>query len=392
LAGGIYLWTKDAVRATSALLVDYSCAIKLSTPLTILSAMREGAKRGMLVKGGKFLEALAAAEVVVFDKTGTLTVSAPSVAEVIPCEGYSRETVLRNAACLEEHFPHSIAHAVVKQAEKEKLSHREEHSTVEYAVAHGIASRIQGEKVLIGSAHFVFEDEAVPCTPEQRELIDRKSDRYSLLYLAMGGRLAGVLCIEDPLREDARQVVRQLHEAGIARVVMLTGDNLHVAENVARATGIDEVHAQLLPADKTEAVKRLKSLGKVVMVGDGINDSPALAAADVGIAMCSGADIAQEVADVVLSENRLRDIVDARRLSVGAMNKIYRNYAFIIGINSLLLALGLGGVITPAVSALMHNLATIASSVYSLTPVLEKTPEADGSKERKIAVEPVVES
>ncbi|MDR2137810.1 MAG: heavy metal translocating P-type ATPase, partial [Synergistaceae bacterium] len=301
LAGCLYLWTKDAVRATSALLVDYSCAIKLSTPLAILSAMREGATRGMLVKGGKFLEALAAAEVVVFDKTGTLTVSAPSVAEVVSFEGYSRETVLRTAACLEEHFPHSIARAVVKQAEKEKLSHREEHSTVEYAVAHGIASRIEGEKVLIGSAHFVFEDEGVTCTPEQRELIDRKSDRYSLLYLAVGGRLAGLLCVEDPLREDARRVVKQLHEAGIARIVLLTGDNLRVAKNAAEATGIDEVHAQLLPADKTEAVKRLKSLGKVIMVGDGINDSPALAAADVGIAMCSGADIAQEVADVVLS-------------------------------------------------------------------------------------------
>ncbi|MDR1378621.1 MAG: heavy metal translocating P-type ATPase [Synergistaceae bacterium] len=389
LAGGIYLWTKDAVRATSALLVDYSCAIKLSTPLSILSAMREGAKRGMLVKGGKFLEALAAAEVVVFDKTGTLTVSSPSVAEVLPFEGYSREMVLRTAACLEEHFPHSIAQAVVKQAEKEKLSHREEHSTVEYAVAHGIASRIQGEKVLIGSSHFIFEDEAVICTPEQKELIGRKSDKYSLLYLAVGGKLAGVLCIEDPLREDARQIVKQLHEVGIVRVVMLTGDNRQVAENVAEMIGIDEVHAQLLPADKTKAINQLKKLGKVVMVGDGINDSPALAAADVGIAMCSGADIAQEVADVVLSENRLQGIVDVRKLSTRAMSKIYRNYAFIVGVNSLLLALGLGGAITPAVSALLHNLATIASSVYSLTPVLKKTLEIEREEEREVAVEAV---
>ncbi|MDR1875139.1 MAG: heavy metal translocating P-type ATPase [Synergistaceae bacterium] len=370
LAGGIYFWTRDATRAAAALLVDYSCAIRLSTPLAILSAMREGAKRGVLVKGGKFLEALAAANTVVFDKTGTLTVSSPAVAKIVPFEGYTREAVLRTAACLEEHFPHSIARAVVRQAEKENLSHREEHSTVEYAVAHGIASLVRGEKVLIGSAHFVFEDEGVTCTPEQQEVIDRETERCSVLFLAVGGRLAGILCIEDPLRRDAVDVVRQLREAGITRVAMLTGDNLRVARSVAEETGIDEVLAQLLPGDKTEAIKRLKNTGGVVMVGDGVNDSPALAAADVGVAMRSGADIAQEVADVVLSENRLAGILDARRLGVGVMKKIYRNYVFIVGANSLLLALGLSGTITPAISALLHNLSTIGASICSLRPIL----------------------
>jgi Cu2+-exporting ATPase len=375
LAGGIYFWTRDVTRAIAALLVDYSCAIRLSTPLAILSAMREGAKRGVLVKGGKFLEALAAANTVVFDKTGTLTASAPGVARVIPFEGHTRETVLRTAACLEEHFPHSIARAVVRQAERENLSHREEHSTVEYAMAHGIASRLRGEKVLIGSAHFVFEDEGVACTAEQQEIVDREAERYSVLFLAVGGRLAGILCIEDPLRGEACDVVNRLRGEGIVRIAMLTGDSLRVARSVAGELGIDEVLAQLLPEDKTKIVKRLKSEGGVIMVGDGINDSPALAAADVGVAMRSGADIAQEVADVILSENRLGGIIDARRLGVGVMKKIYRNYFFIVGTNSLLLALGLSGTITPAMSALLHNLSTIGASIYSLKPILEKSSE-----------------
>ncbi|MDR1916884.1 MAG: heavy metal translocating P-type ATPase [Synergistaceae bacterium] len=377
LAAGIYLWTRDATRASAALMVDYSCAIKLSTPLAILSAMREGTRRGVLVKGGKFLEALALADTVVFDKTGTLTVSSPKVAKVIPFEGYTREMVLRTAACLEEHFPHSIARAVVKQAEHENLSHQEEHSTVEYAVAHGIASRIKGEKVLIGSAHFVCEDEGVPCTPEQRAIIELEGERYSLLFLAMGPALAGILCIEDPLRDDAFGIVKQLRDEGISKVAMLTGDNLKVAENVAEETGINIVLAGLLPEDKTAEVKRFKESGKVIMVGDGVNDSPALSAADVGVAMRSGADIAQEVADVVLSENRLNSLIDARRLGSGTMKKIHRNYAFIVVLNSLLLGLGLTGTITPATSALLHNLATIAATVYSLTPVLDKVSGGD---------------
>jgi Cu2+-exporting ATPase len=385
LAAGIYLWTRDAVRATAALLVDYSCAIKLSTPLTLLSAMREGAQRGILVKGGKFLEALATADAVVFDKTGTLTVSVPSVAKVVPFGDRTRETVLRTAACLEEHFPHSIARAVVKQAEKENLFHREEHSTVEYAVAHGIASRLRDEKVLIGSAHFVFEDEGVSCSAEQREIVDREAGKYSVLYLAMGGRLAGIICIEDPLREDAPGIAERLRGEGISRIVMLTGDNSRVAENVAQETGIGEFRAQLLPEDKTEAVKLLKNSGfRVVMVGDGINDAPALSAADAGISMRGGADVAQEVADVVLSENRLGSIVDARRLGIGAMKKIYRNYAFIIGTNSCLLTLGLCGIISPTMSALLHNLATIGSSIYGMMPILEKAPQASRADKRSL--------
>ncbi|MDR1471944.1 MAG: heavy metal translocating P-type ATPase [Synergistaceae bacterium] len=372
LAAGIYLLTRDATRATAALLVDYSCAIKLSTPLTILSAMREGARRGILVKGGKFLEGLATADTVVFDKTGTLTVASPSVAKVIPFDGYSRDAVLRTSACLEEHFPHSIARAVVKQAERENLSHQEEHSTVAYAVAHGIASRLNGEKVLIGSAHFVCEDERVRCTPEQRAIVDREAGRGSLLFLAIGDALAGIIRIEDPLRPGAADIVRRLREEGVVRIAMLTGDNRRVAESVAEEIGVDMVLAQLLPEDKTAAVKRFKESGKVIMVGDGVNDSPALSAADVGIAMRSGADIAQEVADVVLSENRLRGIIDARRLGAGAMRKIYRNYSFIVGVNSALLALGLTGTITPAMSALLHNLATIGATLYSMAPILEK--------------------
>ena len=372
LAAGIYLWTHDATRAASALMVDYSCAIKLSTPLVILSAMREAARRGALIKGGKFLETLALAGTIVFDKTGTLTVSAPNVAKVIPFGGRTREEVLRTAACLEEHFPHSVARAVVKGAEKEDLSHREEHSTVEYAVAHGIASRLRGEKVLIGSAHFVLEDEGVPCTAEQREILDREAERYSVLLLAAGKNLAGILCIEDPLREDAGDVLKRLRQEGISRIVMLTGDNARVAGNIARRVGIDEVRAQLLPEDKARIVKGLKGEGQVIMVGDGINDSPALAAADMGIAMRGAADVARETADVVLSENRLSVLVDLRRLGRGTMEKIYRNFAWIIGANSVLLALGLGGIITPAMSALLHNASTVASGVYSLRPVLNE--------------------
>ncbi|MDR3165408.1 MAG: heavy metal translocating P-type ATPase [Synergistaceae bacterium] len=379
LAAGIYLCTRDAARAASALMVDYSCAIKLSTPLVILSAMREAARRGALVKGGKFLETLAFADIVVFDKTGTLTVSAPNVAKIIPFGGRGREEVLRTAACLEEHFPHSVARAVVKQAERENISHAEEHSTVEYAVAHGIASWLRGEKVLIGSAHFVLEDEGVCCTAEQREILDRETAQYSVLLLAAGKKLAGVLCIEDPLREDAGGVVKRLRQEGISRIVMLTGDNARVADSVARRAGIGEVRAELLPEDKARIVKELKSEGRVIMVGDGINDSPALAAADMGIAMRGAADIARETADVALSENRLSALIDLRKLGRGTVEKIYRNFAWIIGANSILLALGLTGIITPAMSALIHNMSTIASGIYSLKPVLKQNHE-DGAQ------------
>lgn len=373
LAGLTYLLTGDAVRASSALLVDYSCAIRLATPLAILAAMREGAKRGVLIKGGKFLEALAGADTVVFDKTGTLTVSSPRVADVIPFGGRTRQDVLRVAACLEEHFPHSIARAVVRQAELEGLHHREEHTEVEYAVAHGIVSLWRGRKVLIGSAHFVFEDEGIVCSAEARKEIDRVLERYSVLYLAMDGELAGLLCIEDPLRPDAGEVVDLLHKDGVRRVVLMTGDEERVARNVAGRLSIDEFHARMLPDEKTRFVERFRTGGSgVVMVGDGINDSPALSAADVGVAMRSGADIAREVADVVLSDNRLSGITDARRLGRGVMRKIYGNYAMIVGVNTVLLGLGILGGITPVLSALLHNLTTVGAALYALTPVLKQ--------------------
>lgn len=371
LAGLIYLFTRDAMRASAALLVDYSCAIKLATPLAILSAMREGATRGMLIKGGKFLEALAAADTVVFDKTGTLTQATPKIVAVVPFAEFSREQVLRMAACLEEHFPHSVARAVVAQAEEENLKHREEHSEPEYVIAHGIAARLFGERVLIGSAHFVLEDEGIPCTAAQREVVRRAEEHCSVLYLAYGGRLAGLICIEDPLRADARSVVSGLRQKGFRRIVMLTGDGERTAHSIASQLGIVETRADLLPADKTTIVTAMKEAGcKVVMVGDGVNDSPALSASDVGIAMKSGADIAQEVADIVLTDNRLTGILDARALGAGTMRKINRNFAFIIGANSALLGLGLLGWITPAASALLHNLATLGASTYSMLPVL----------------------
>ncbi len=375
LAGLTYLVTGSAVRASSALLVDYSCAIRLATPLAILAAMREGARRGILIKRGKFLEALSRADTFVFDKTGTLTVSSPRVAEVVPLGGHTRREVLKIAACLEEHFPHSIARAVVRQAELEGLQHREEHTEVEYAVAHGIVSLWRGRKVLVGSAHFVFEDEGVACGPEARERIDRALEKYSVLYLAIEGELAGLLCIEDPLRSDARTVIDLLHRDGVGRIVLMTGDEERVARSIAGRLSIDAFYARMLPDEKTRHVERLRAgSAGVVMVGDGINDSPALSSADVGIAMRSGADIAREVADVVLSDNRLSGITDARRLGRGAMRKIYRNYALIVGANTILLGLGIVGGITPVLSALLHNLTTVGAALYALTPVLGGLP------------------
>jgi heavy metal translocating P-type ATPase len=373
LAGLIYLFTRDAVRASSALLVDYSCAIKLSTPIAFLSAMREGAKRGILIKGGKFLEAMSEADTVVFDKTGTLTTAAPTVAKVIPFEGYSRNEVLRTAACLEEHFPHSIARAVVRQAEEENLHHREEHSKVDYIMAHGIVSHLHGRRVMIGSAHFVLEDEGVPCTPEQRETISAEDEKYSVLYLAYENELAGIICIEDPIRGDALETVQRLRSLGVGNIIMLTGDNQRTADSTARKVGISSVRAHLLPEDKTSVINGLRDDGATVaMVGDGINDSPSLSAAHVGVSMKSAADIAREVADIVLTDNRLGGIIDTRMLSTGVMRKVRNNYAFIIATNSALLALGLSGKIPPTMSALLHNLSTIGATSYSLMPILGK--------------------
>ena len=373
LAGAVFVATGSFRKATSALLVDYSCAIKLSTPLAILSAMKEGVKHGVVAKGGRILEKIADADTVVFDKTGTLTVASPNVAKVVPFGGRTREDVLRTAACLEEHFPHSIARAVVRKAEEEELHHEEEHAEVEYCVAHGIVSRLGDNRVIIGSDHFVLEDEKTPLGDAERDIIDRLSHSYSLLYLAIGGELAGVLCIEDPLRSEATRIVSELRSEGIKRVIMLTGDNENAAAHVASKLGLDGFVARMLPEDKTAYIKKLHAEGsKVIMVGDGINDSPALSAADVGISMKESADIAREISDVILNHNSLDAVVAARRLASGAMNRIQNNYTFIIAVNSLLLALGLAGAIQPATSALLHNASTIGASMRSLTPILKK--------------------
>ncbi|MDR3331708.1 MAG: heavy metal translocating P-type ATPase [Synergistaceae bacterium] len=373
LAGLAYLVTGDVVKATSALLVDYSCAIKLSTPLAILSAMREGTRHGIVAKGGRILEKIAEADTVVFDKTGTLSVASPTVADVVPFAGFTRKQVLRTSACLEEHFPHSIARAVVRKAEEENLQHREDHAEVEYSVAHGIVSHIGDVRVIIGSDHFVLEDEHTPISDVERDIISGLSHHYSLLYLAAGGRLAGIICIEDPIREEAAGVVADLRGEGIKNIVMLTGDNYNNAEYVARELGIDCFRAQLLPEQKTEFVQKLKDEGRcVIMIGDGINDSPALSVADVGIAMKESADIAREISDVVLTHNDLKSIVTARKISTGVMRRIHKNYVFIVAVNSALLAMGLSGVITPASSALFHNASTIGASMSSMRPLLEE--------------------
>jgi Cu2+-exporting ATPase len=382
LAGLVYLVSGDVRKATSVLLVDYSCAIKLSTPLAILSAMREGTRHGIVAKGGRILEKIAEADTIVFDKTGTLSVASPTVADVIPFSGYTRKQVLRTSACLEEHFPHSIARAVVRRAEDENLKHREDHAEVEYAVAHGIVSHIRGKRVIIGSDHFVLDDEHTPVTDEQSAEIERLPRRYSHLYLAVGGELAGVICIEDPLREEARRVINELREEGIERVVMLTGDNRGTAEHAAEELGIDHFEARLLPERKTAYIQKLRGEGaSVMMIGDGINDSPALSVADVGIAMKESADIAREVSDVILTHNSLDSIVTARKLSTGVMRRIQGNYTFIVAVNSVLLTLGLLGAITPATSALLHNASTIGASVRSMRPLLSEAAGERGAQE-----------
>lgn len=372
LAGIIYLVTRNPMRASSALMVDYSCAIKLATPLAILASMREGIRRGVLIKGGKYIEAISDADTVVFDKTGTLTVAEPRVVKVIALNGFRGEEVLRLSACLEEHFPHSIAKAIVRRAEEDDLCHAEEHAEVEYAVAHGIVSSLRGERVIIGSAHFIFEDEGIGLSEEDEKIIGEECAHYSLLYLAVGAKLAGIICVSDPLRWEAREVVSALRAEGLEHLVMLTGDSRRAAENTAAQLGISELGSEMLPADKAKYVRALTEKRRaVIMVGDGVNDSPALSAASVGVSMRSGADIAQEVANVVLLENGLGALVDARRISRGTMRKINRNYCFIVGTNTMLLLLGLGGFISPALSSLLHNLSTVGASVYSLAPVLE---------------------
>ncbi len=363
-----YAVTHNIQRALSVLMVDFSCAIKLSTPISVISAMREAAEGGAVVKGGKYLEAYAEADTMVFDKTGTLTNAAPKVTDIVPFNGYDRDYVLKTAACLEEHFPHSMASAVVKCAEEENLLHEEEHAEVEYLVAHGIVTRLNGERAVIGSAHFIFEDEGVPVTAEQREAIDERSVGKSSIFLAIGGKLAGMLVIDDPIRSDASEIIGRLRECGIKRICMLTGDAEPAAKRVAESLGLDMYISQVLPEHKCEYVKALKSNGhKVIMIGDGINDTPALAAADVSVAMGAGSDIARQVADIALTRDGLIQLVHLRRLSEALMKRINSNYGFIVGFNSALILLGISGIVTPAALALLHNGSTIIVSARSMT-------------------------
>ena len=330
----------------------------------------------MLVKGGKFLENFAQADTIIFDKTGTLTSASPVVAKVVPLNGYSREEVLRDAACLEEHFPHSVAKAIVHKAEEEELHHREEHAKVEYVVAHGISTILRDRRAQIGSAHFIFEDEGVPYTEEVQRVESQEMQGLSVIYLAIGKEVAGLVGIEDPVRSDAAQVVESLRKKGFRHIIMMTGDNEASAARAAAELGIREYHAQVLPENKAEMVQRLKAEGhKVVMVGDGINDSPALASADVSVAMRDSSDLAKEVADITLLSENLTDLLVLRELSERLLGRIYQNYGFILSFNTMLMGLGIAGVLSPSTTSLMHNLSTMAISAGSTRLYLDKENE-----------------
>ena len=369
---GVYLFTRNITKATAVLMVDYSCAIKLSTPITVISAMKEASQNSIVVKGGKFLEEYATADTIVFDKTGTLTNATPSLAKITPFYGYSQEEVLKIAACLEEHFPHSVARAVVKAAEKKNIVHEEKHAEVEYIVAHGIASKLDGQRALIGSRHFVEDDEKVPLTEEQLEILNSQCAQYSNLFLALGDKIIGILSIEDPPRQEAKEVIAKLKESGFKNIVMITGDNEVVANNVCKKLGINHCYSQVLPDGKYKIIEELKSQGKkVVMVGDGINDSPALSVADVSIAMKDASDIAREVADITLLSSNLNDLIVLRELSVKLFKRIESNYSFIINFNSALILLGVFGVLSPATTALLHNVSTVIISGMSTRKYLK---------------------
>lgn len=373
-----YLLTRNTMKALSFLMVDFSCALKLSIPLAVLSAMEEASKRGITVKGGKYLEQIAAADVIVFDKTGTLTKAEPVFEDIITFDGNDPDDMLMLAACLEEHFPHSMAKAVVNAAEQHNLPHKEKHSSkVEYIVAHGIASKVGNRKCRIGSAHFIFDDEKTVIPDGEQDKFDNLPSGFSHLYLAISGRLAAVLLIKDPIREEAKQVIQDLHDLGIKKVVMMTGDSQRNAERVAREIGIDEVHAEVLPGDKAAYVKQAKEEGyTVMMIGDGINDSPALSEAHVGIAMNEGAPIAQKIANVTVSSDNLSSIVDLRRIAMRLMDRIQFNYNSIVGVNGALVGLGLFQVLTPSTTAWMHNMFTLGIGLRSMTPLLPANKEA----------------
>ena len=374
LGGTVLTWllTRNVTKALSILMVDFSCALKLAMPLSVLSAMREAGSYHITVKGGKYMEAVAAAHTIVFDKTGTLTKARPQVADVVVFNGMKKDELLRIAACLEEHFPHSMANAVVHEAVKRGLVHKEMHSRVDYIVAHGIATYVDHERVVIGSYHFVFEDEGCRIPEDKKEVFDRLPVEYSHLDLAIGGSLAAVICIEDPLRDEADGVVTALHRQGITKIVMMTGDSERTAAAIAGRVGVDEYYSEVLPEDKARFVDEEKKKGRrVIMIGDGINDSPALSAADAGIAISEGAEIAREIADITISEDNLFQLVTLRAISRGLMDRIDRNYRFVIGFNLGLILLGVGGVITPATSAMLHNTSTLAISLKSMTNLLD---------------------
>ncbi len=367
-----WLFTRNITKALAVLMVDFSCALKLTMPIAVLSAIRQAGSYDITVKGGKFLEAVAEAETIVLDKTGTLTKAMPTVKMIVPfCEAGENE-LLRIAACLEEHFPHSMAKAVVSAAKKAGLEHEEMHSKVEYIVAHGISSSIEGKRVFIGSAHFIFDDEKCTVSKEYQKQFESLPEEYSHLYLAIDGVLAAVICIEDPLREESASVVRALKGAGFQKVVMMTGDNERTAAFIARKAGVDEYYSEVLPEDKAMFIEKEKAKGKkVLMVGDGINDSPALSAADAGIAVSDGSELAREIADITIPADNLYQIVRLKYLSQALMRRINRNYKEIVGINTLLILLGVGGMIQPTTTAMFHNMSTIAISLQSMQNLSE---------------------
>ena len=370
-AGLTYLLSRNVSKAISVLMVDYSCALKMAMPISVLSAIKESADYGITVKGGRFMEEVAAADTIVFDKTGTLTMARPMVAKVVSFNGEPEDELLRQAACLEEHFPHSVAKAVVDAAIRKGLTHEEMHSKVEYIVAHGIASSIDGKKAIIGSYHFVFEDEKAVVPDGTQDVFENLPAHYSHLYFAKGGKLCACILIEDPMREEASEVVEKLKASGFEHIVMMTGDSERTAASIARAAGIDEYYSEVLPEDKASYVERAKKEGRhVIMVGDGINDSPALSAADVGIAISDGAEIARQIADITISSSDLHSIVMLRELSVLLMKRIRFNYRTIVGFNTALIALGIAGIMPPATSAMLHNGSTVALGLKSMTNLL----------------------
>ena len=363
-----YLLTRNVTKMLSVLMVDFSCALKLAIPIAVLSAMRECNGYHISVKGGRFLEAVAKADTIVFDKTGTLTYAAPKVAQIVPFGGHDEAEMLRLAACLEEHYPHSMANAVVEEAKRRGLTHEEYHSQVQYLVAHGISSMVEGKKVVIGSAHFVFEDEGCRIPEGEQDKYNELSAAYSHLYLCVDGELAAVICIHDPLRREARDAIKALYKSGFVNVVMMTGDNRRTAESVAAEVGVDAVFAEVLPEDKASFIRQEKAKGHtVIMVGDGINDSPALSEADAGIAISTGAAIAREIADITIASEDLFALVTLRRLSIALMGRIRSSYRFIVGFNLALIALGAAGFLPPTTSALLHNGATLGISLKNMT-------------------------